>query len=87
MYVANKYCCILNYNNMSMSNLNLIAIVAIVASVSLFAGIVVAPIFAQGNSSGNNTRDDMGNFINSNNSSMTNNGHSLMKSYPTNSSI
>jgi hypothetical protein len=72
---------------MSLFKLNLIAIVAIVASVSLFAGMVAAPIFAQGNSSGNNTRDSMGNFIKGNTSSMTNNGHSLMKSYPTNSSI
>ena len=72
---------------MSLFKLNLIAIVAIVASLSLFAGMVTAPIFAQGNSSGNNTRDSMGNFIKGNTSSMTNNGHSLMKSYPTNSSI
>ena len=72
---------------MSLFKLNLIAIIAIVASVSLFTGMVTAPIFAQGNSSGNNTRDNMGNFIKGNTSSMTNNGHSLMKSYPTNSSI
>jgi hypothetical protein len=74
---------------MSLSKLNLIAIVAIVAaSVSLFAGMITSSqIFAQGNSSGNNTRDGMGNFINGNTSSMTNNGHSLIKSYPTNSSI
>ena len=38
-----------------MSKLNLIAIIAIVASVSLFAGMVTTPIFAQGNSSGNNS--------------------------------
>ena len=34
---------------MCMSKLNLIAIVAIVASVSLFAGMVTAPIFAEDN--------------------------------------
>jgi hypothetical protein len=72
---------------MSLFNLNLVTVVAIVVSVSLFAGMVTAPIFAQGNSSGNNTRDSMGNFVKGNTSSMTNNGHSLMKSYPTNSSI
>jgi hypothetical protein len=72
---------------MTLFKLNLIAIVAIVATVTLVAGMVTAPIFAQGNSSGNNTRDSMGNFIKGNTSSMTNNEHSLMKSYPTNSSI
>ena len=41
--------------------------------------MVTAPVFAQGNSSGNNTRDNMGNFIKGNTSSTTNNGHSLMK--------
>jgi hypothetical protein len=35
-----------------MSKLNLIAIIAIVASVSLFAGMFAAPIFAQSNSTG-----------------------------------
>ncbi len=52
-----------------MSKLNLIAIVAIIASVSLFAGMVAAPIFAQGNSSGNNT---------SSNGSSTPNGNSSL---------
>jgi hypothetical protein len=41
-----------------MSKLNLIAIIAIVASVSLFTGMVTTPIFAQGSSSGNNTSSD-----------------------------
>jgi uncharacterized membrane protein len=42
-----------------MSKLNLIAIIAIVATVTLVAGFAAAPIFAQANSTGGNMTMNM----------------------------
>jgi hypothetical protein len=66
-----------------MSKLNLIAIVAIVASVSLIAGMVAAPIFAQGNSSGNNTSSN-GTSTSNDNSSNSNNNTIMTDKIPNN---
>jgi hypothetical protein len=66
-----------------MSKLNLIAIIAIVASISLFAGMVTAPIFAQGNSSGNNASSN-GISAPNGNSSIANNNTNMTDKIPNN---
>jgi hypothetical protein len=68
---------------MSLFNLDLIAIVAIVASVSLFVGMVATPISAQGNSSGNNSSSNNTASTNGN-SSMANNNTNMTDKIPNN---
>ena len=67
--------------------LNLIAIVAIVLSVSLVTASAVMEVFSLTNTSKvNSTRDVMGNFVKGNSTSLKGIGNDLMKNYPGNSS-
>ncbi|MGN6709022.1 MAG: hypothetical protein ACTHKF_06700 [Candidatus Nitrosocosmicus sp.] len=67
---------------------NLIAIVAVLLSVSMITSSFVVEAFSQTNSSkGNATRDIMGNFVHGNSTSMKGTGNNLTKDYPTNASI
>jgi hypothetical protein len=70
------------------AKLNLIAIVAVLLSVSLITASIVVQAFSQTNSSkGNATRDIMGNLVQGNSTSMKGTGNNLSKDYPTNASI
>jgi hypothetical protein len=73
---------------MSVSKLNIITIITIVLSISLFIAPSITAAFSQTNTNkGNASRDTFGNLIHGNSTSMKGTGNNLTKDYPTNATF
>ena len=72
---------------MSISKLNLIIGIAVVATFSLLLTNIITEAFSQAVSNNNTKKDAMDNYINYTNSSKNNSANNLSKDYPTNASI